>query len=121
MNQRSSDIPEPVLKFAPKDKARDASGSTNPTDQAGHALIAMLQQAAKISNDNCDRAMSLAHKLSVELRAAEDRMKQLEAEADHFRDRAARAEGWLQRIQKEVEEKLLNPNAGIRPELSALH
>src|SRR5262249_23522083 len=50
--------------------------------------------------ENCDRAMKLAHKLSMQLRAAEERISQLEAEVELFRDRAARAEGWLQTIQK---------------------
>jgi chromosome segregation ATPase len=51
--------------------------------------------------------MSLAHKLSMELRAAEDRTQQMAREVEHWRDRAARAEQWLQTIQQEIEEKLL--------------
>jgi chromosome segregation ATPase len=51
--------------------------------------------------------MSLAHKLSMELRAAEDRAHQMVAEVEHWRDRAARAEQWLRTIQQEIEEKLL--------------
>jgi hypothetical protein len=39
--------------------------------------------------------MALAHKLSMELRAAEDRTNQLQAEVELWRDRAARAEQWL--------------------------
>jgi hypothetical protein len=42
--------------------------------------------------------MRLAHKLSMELRSAEDRINQLEAELALFRDRAVRAERWLQTI-----------------------
>ena len=51
--------------------------------------------------------MSLAHKLSMELRAAEDRTHEMEAEVEHWRERAARAEQWLRTIQTEIEEKLL--------------
>ena len=36
--------------------------------------------------------------------AAEERARELEAEASHFRDRAARAEDWLLRIHNEVEQ-----------------
>ncbi len=43
-------------------------------------IVAKIQRAADLSNENCDRAMTLAHKLSMELRAAEDRINQLEAE-----------------------------------------
>jgi hypothetical protein len=47
--------------------------------------------------------MALAHKLSMELRAAEDRTNQLQAEVELWRDRAARSEQWLRIIQKEIE------------------
>jgi len=118
MNQRSTNTPEQVLKFAPKEKPRD---DRDATDQAGHALVAMLQQAANLSNDNCDRAMTLAHKLSMQLRAAEDRINQLQAEVEHFQSRAVRAEGWLQVVQKEIEEKLIAPMAATRLEQTSLH
>jgi hypothetical protein len=48
--------------------------------------------------------MDLAHKLSFQLRASEERAREAEAEAAHFRDRAARAEAWLVRIHNEVEQ-----------------
>jgi hypothetical protein len=70
MNQRSIDTAEQVLKFAPKEKSHDDG---DPTDQAGRALLAMLQHASNVSNDECERAMTLARKLSMKLRAAEDR------------------------------------------------
>jgi hypothetical protein len=54
---------------------------------ADAALVARLQQAAKLANDNCDRAMALAHKLSAQLREAESRINQLELEGDGFVDR----------------------------------
>jgi hypothetical protein len=48
--------------------------------------------------------MDLAHNLSSQLRAAEERARELEAEADHFRKRAATAEKWLVAIHNEVEQ-----------------
>ena len=48
-------------------------------------------------------AMEVAHKLSFQLRAAEGKARELEAEVTHFRDRAERAEAWLLRIHNEVE------------------
>jgi predicted nucleic acid-binding Zn-ribbon protein len=80
-------------------------------EEAGEAIIAKIQKAADLSNENCDRAMKLAHKLSMQLRAAEDRVNQLEAELELLRDRAVRAERWLQTIQKEIEEKLIAPRS----------
>jgi hypothetical protein len=75
-------------RHPPKQKRR-SDGS--PLDEAGQAIVAKIQRAADLSNENCDRAMTLAHKLSMELRAAEDRINELEAEVRLFRDRAARA------------------------------
>jgi hypothetical protein len=73
-------------------------------DDSGRTIIAMLQKAADMAKEDCARAMDLAHKLSFQLRAAEERARDLEAEAAHFRDRAARAEAWLMRIHKEIEQ-----------------
>jgi hypothetical protein len=58
-----------------------------------------------MAKDDCARAMDLAHKLASQLRAAEEKARELEVEAAHFRDRAARAEEWLLRIHNEVEDK----------------
>ena len=116
MDKRSTDTPEPVSKFAPKDKPRD----DDPTDQSGRAVVAMLQQAANLSNENCDRAMSLAHKLSIQLRAAEDRINQLQADVEHFQHRAAHAENWLRVIEKEIEKKLLAPRSAAGPDRALL-
>jgi predicted PhzF superfamily epimerase YddE/YHI9 len=113
MDQRPPGTPE-VLKFAPKQRPRDEG---DPIDQAGHALVAMLHEAAKLSNENVDRAMTMAHKLSIQLRAAEDRISQLQAEVEHLESRATRAEQWLQQVKKEIEDKLIGPMEANRPEL----
>jgi uncharacterized protein YlxW (UPF0749 family) len=108
MNENDADTPEQVLKFVPKEQPRSYAPLV---EEAGEAIIAKIQKAADLSNENCDRAMKLAHKLSMQLRAAEERINQLEAEIELFRNRAARAEGWLQTIQKEIEEKLIAPRS----------
>jgi hypothetical protein len=96
---------EQVINFPPKPQ------SDNPADEAGQAVIAQIQKAAELANENCDRAMALAHKLAMQLRAAEDQITQLEAEVALFRDRATRAEGWLQTIHSEIEQKLIAPRS----------
>jgi len=70
MNQRATDTPEQVLKFAPKEKPQTRIA---PLDDAGQAIVAQILTAAGLAKEDCDRAMSLAHKLSMELRAAENR------------------------------------------------
>ena len=117
MSENGTETPEPVVKFEPK--ARPRSYDT-PLDEAGQAIIAKIQRAADLANENCDRAMKLAHKLSMQLRAAEDRINQLEGEVELFRDRAVRAERWLQTIQKEIEEKLIAPRSANATEQSSL-
>ncbi len=73
-------------------------------DDSGRTIVALLQKAADMAKEDCSRAMDLAHKLSFQLRAAEERLREAEADAAHFRDRAARAEQWLLRIHTEVEQ-----------------
>jgi hypothetical protein len=117
MSENGADTTEQVVKFAPKERQR---GEGSPLDEAGQAIVAKIQRAADLSNENCDRAMRLAHKLSMELRAAEDRINQLEAEVQLFQDRAARAEGWLRIIHKEIEEKLIAPRSASVTEQKSL-
>ena len=46
--------------------------------------------------------------LSSQLRAAEDRIAELEAEVLQYRERAERAEKWLRKISTEIEDRLIN-------------
>jgi hypothetical protein len=106
MDQHPSAFPEQARKFAPEDQPRE-----DPTDEAGRALIAMLEQAASLANENCKGPTEFASKIVRELRAAEDRIKELEAVVSHYHERAKRAEDWLQRIEREIEDKLIAPRA----------
>ena len=117
MDENRAGTPEQVIEFAPKGGPR-SHGTL--VEEAGEAIIAKIQKAADRSNENCDRAMKLAHKLSMQLRAAEDRVNQLEAEVELLRDRAVRAERWLQTIQKEIEEKLIAPRSANATEKTSL-
>jgi hypothetical protein len=74
-------------------------------DRSGHAIVALLQEAAQAARANEDRAAGIAQKLSQQLQAAEDRAAQLEADVQHYQDRAFRAEKWLLRVYKEIEDK----------------
>jgi len=91
-----------IVPFAPTPKWQQDTGAT--ADDSGRTIVALLQKAADMANEDCKRAMDLAHKLSFQLRASEERVREAEAEAAHFRDRAARAEAWLVRIHNEVEQ-----------------
>ena len=108
MSVQRREPPDGVVKFAPKrGGGRDNSvpvGNSVPADDAGNGILALLHKAAESANEDCARAMDLARKLSVQLRDAEQRAHELEAEANHFRERAATAENWLMRIHSEVEQ-----------------
>jgi TolA-binding protein len=116
MDQRTG-TPE-VFAFAPKQKPPEGS---DPIDQAGQAVVATLREAANISKENVDRAMTLAHRLSMQLRATEDRISQLQGEVELLRSRATRAEQWLETIKTEIQDKLIAPMEANRPGSPAAH
>jgi hypothetical protein len=85
--------------------SKDQPADRIVADDSGRAIVALLQKAAQMAKEDCARAMELAHKLASQLRAAEEKARELELEVAHFRDRAARAEEWLVRIHNEVKNK----------------
>ena len=105
MSADTPDKPAVIVPFAPISKGQP--DATIVADDSGRAILALLQKAAEMAKEDCARAMDLAHKLSFQLRATEERARELEAEAAHFRDRATRAEEWLLRIQSEIDHTLL--------------
>ena len=109
MDQYLSGIPEAGRKFAPKDQSPE-----DPTEEAGRTVIAMVQQAAGLSSQTYESASALATRLAGEVRAVDERIKELEAVISHYRERARCAEEWLQRIEREVEDKLIAPLAASR-------
>jgi predicted PhzF superfamily epimerase YddE/YHI9 len=110
--------PSDVLAFAPKQMQAEENSSI---DQAGHATVAMLREAASISHENVDRAMSMAHKLAIQLRDAEERIVHLQGQVERLETRAACAERWLETIKREIEDKLIAPMEARRPDLPVLH
>jgi len=107
-----------VVRFAPQQKRRC---EFEPIDQAGHAVIGLLQEAADIAEENIERAMTVAHRLSLELRTAEDRIRELEGEVERLESRATRAEQWLGAIKKEIEDTLIAPMEASRSKQQVLN
>jgi hypothetical protein len=107
MSGQESVTPTAVIPFAPNNRDPDST----VVDDSGRSIVALLETAADMANKDCVRALELAHKLAFQLRAAEERardaeerVRQLEADAALFLDRAVRAEDWLQHIHREVEQ-----------------
>jgi hypothetical protein len=71
MSEHRADTPEQVLKFVPKEWPNSYGAQV---EEIGQAIVTNIQRAADLSNENCDRALALAHKLSMQLRTAEDRI-----------------------------------------------
>ena len=73
-------------------------------DRTGQEVLAKLQRAASMAEQNTQHAVALAHQLSMQLRVAEDKVARLEHDLWSYKERAERAEGWLQRISQEIEQ-----------------
>lgn len=106
MSVQTLERSDSVVAFAPNKGHQDAAMLA---DDAGHRIIALVQEAADVAKQGRERAMDLAHKLSSQLQAAEARARELEAEVSHFRGRAERAEDWLANIHSHVEKTFFRP------------
>jgi hypothetical protein len=95
-----------VVPFAP---AFENAGSdrADQLDRAGHTILQMLHNAANLAEANSQHALDMAQKLSHQLRAAEARIAELEAEGQTYQERAERAEQWLHRVYSEIEDRFL--------------
>jgi hypothetical protein len=100
-----------VIPFAPKNAVPD---DTDQLDKAGQTILRLLHKAAGVAEANSKHALDMAQKLSHQLRAAEDRIAELEAEVGTHRERADRAEQWLHKVYTEIEERFLRQDDGHR-------
>jgi hypothetical protein len=101
---------ESVIPFAPNSK----NVPVNELDKAGQTILQLLHRAADVAEDNSRHALEMAQKLSHQLRAAEDRIAELEAEAETYRERAERAEQWLHKVYAEIEDRFLRQSEDRR-------
>ena len=90
--------------------ARSAQGERDDhtkLDKAGETILQLLNKAADVAEQNSRHAIDTAQRLSHQLRAAEDRIAELEAEVAAYREQAERAEQWLHRVYTEIEDRFL--------------
>jgi hypothetical protein len=118
MSDHSIETRERGRNLPPQQKRRAES---HAMDRAGEALIAMLNEAATLSNQNRDRMVELVDDLSKRLASVQDRIHALQSDVENFRGRALGAEKWLIFIQKEIEETLIAPMTEMRCEQVQLH
>jgi cell fate (sporulation/competence/biofilm development) regulator YmcA (YheA/YmcA/DUF963 family) len=91
-----------------RDQNSAGSNDTGQLDNAGQAILKLLHKAAGAVEANSREALETSQKLSSQLRAAEDRIAELEAEVLHYREKSERAEEWLNKISVEIEDRLIN-------------
>ena len=91
-------------------------GGSDSVESAGRTAFEAIRRAAASADEATQRALGMAHKTSLQLRAAEQRIAQLEAEIQQARVRAQRAEQWLHKIVAEIQQRF--SNSGNRDERS---
>ena len=83
----------------------DTKSEADALDRSGDAILSLVQHAADVTREDCDRALSMAHQLSLQLKASEDRADKLEAKVKQLEQDAQKAEDWLTHIYKQIEGK----------------
>jgi hypothetical protein len=102
-----------VIPFARAERTSTSEGA-DQLDKAGQTILQMLHRAAGVAEENSRHALETAQKLSHQLRAAEDRVAELESEVQLYRDKADRAEQWLHKVYTEIEDRFLPQENGRR-------
>ena len=97
---------ETVVAFSPGAKDATPDG-VDQLDRAGQTILKLLHKAAGVAEQNSRHVLDMAQKLSHQLRAAEDRIAELEAEVDLYREKSDRAEQWLHKVYTEIEERFV--------------
>ena len=80
----------------------------------GDSSLSALDRASGAAEEKYRQAVETTHKVSAQLRAAEDQIRELEGKARYQENRADRAEKWLYQISVEVEQKFFG-RADERP------
>jgi len=104
---------EAAIPYAPPLKIAERTDPGDGVEIAGQAIIQLVNQAVEAADANVRHALDVAHKLSRQLQVAEQRIIDLEADLKYFKDRAERAEKWLNFISSDIEQKFFGrPTAG---------
>jgi uncharacterized protein YlxW (UPF0749 family) len=97
---------ESVVQFASASK-NTAPAGVDRLDSAGQTILQLLNKAANVAEQNSKHAIDMAQKLAHELRAAQQRISELEAEVGAYQNQAERAEQWLHKVYTEIEDRFL--------------
>ena len=101
-----------VIPFARS--AQGARDDNTQLDRAGQTILQLPNKAADVAEQNSRHAIDTAQRLSHQLRAAQDRIAELEAEVEAYRQQAERAEQWLHKVYTEIEDRFLDRDKNAR-------
>ena len=104
MSNRGEGAAESVIPIsaAPKLNSR-----AEVVDRAAQTILGTINRAATTVQASYRQGLEINSKLATQVRAAEQRISELEVKARYHEDRADRAEKWLYQISVEIEQKFL--------------
>jgi len=112
-----------VIPYAPKEKSTGSEADV--VDQAGNAILGLVDRAADTAVADLQEAREVAEKLADQLRAAHDQLQaaqdqinNLEADVRYYQDRTDRAEKWLHQISSKIEQRFFDAT-GRQPLIQA--
>jgi uncharacterized protein YlxW (UPF0749 family) len=97
---------ESVIQSASAAKNAAPAG-VDQLHSAGQTILQLLNKAANVAEQNSKHAIDMAQKLAHELRAAQQRISELETEVVAYQNQAERAEQWLHKVYTEIEDRFL--------------
>jgi chromosome segregation ATPase len=116
MTRRATDTPESVSEVTDTtvaDITYVASEVENTeaelVDRAGNAILELVNRAARTAEADLQAAREAAQKLSDQLRTAQSRISELDANVRYYQGRTERAEKWMKQISSEIQ-RLLVPD-----------
>jgi cell fate (sporulation/competence/biofilm development) regulator YmcA (YheA/YmcA/DUF963 family) len=104
--------PESAIPLGHEDAAISDDGQLNSAD---HAVLKLLQKAVGAAEANSRGALQ---RVEDELDAAQNRIAELEALVQHYREKSERAEDWINQILTEIEDRLVNAPKSKRIQVS---
>jgi hypothetical protein len=116
MADQVTDTPA-LIPRTPKEKSTGSEADV--VDQAGNAILGLVDRAADTAVADIQEAREFAEKLADELRAARDQLRvsqdqinNLEEKVRYYQDRTDRAEKWLQQISSKIEQRFFDATGG---------
>jgi TPR repeat protein len=110
MSSRSQGSAEAVIPIPLAPKLNSRTEAVDQLDRAAQTILGTINRAATATEANYRQAVEMTRKLAAQLRAAEERISELEVNGRYHQDRADRAEKWLYQISVEIEQKFFGTN-----------